>query len=599
MRLERLLAEGREALERAFRLEAPHLEGRPSPATRAAFAEYFLDRFRERLAAGHLKAAVREAAAVRDYDDAGRHAKELLGRGTLTVTVVPGDAAVYLFRYESYETVRRAPPVVPRLVPVPTTGIGRCRLGAWLAEEDFCPGDLCLVVTAVAKDSLAAEVGLTPGDLVVRLNGQPCGDGLFVTGVAAGSPLAKAGVKPLTRIESINGEVVEGTWDWDNAEAPKEGTDRIRLVGVTEDIRQERKSVRSAAPMELVAGEAPTEMALVCLRAGEAIRVVVLEGKRSGLAVEVTAYPLLLSPANRIAAGEPRVADPGSYLLLVRQDGFEDQRYPVVVPRDGSASAEVKLLPADTTPPGFVYVPPGPFIYGGDRDAYLGVPREEKVLPGFFLARKEVTYGEWFLFVNDADTLRKIAAERAQGRTIILPRDTSTPQGWAQQDESGGYTADEAPATPVMGISWNDIQAYLGWRNQKAEAAGEKWRWELPTEEEWEKAARGVDGRFFPWGDRFDHSMTVGAHRKKAVLYSMPGGFEPRDESPFGLLDAGGSRWEWTKSEYWPGSGRYGLRGGGWGCTAVQIFRVGTRNCNLSMVVGPVVGCRVAARPSP
>ncbi|MBN2492510.1 MAG: SUMF1/EgtB/PvdO family nonheme iron enzyme, partial [Planctomycetes bacterium] len=596
VRLERLLAEGREALERAFRLEAPYLEGRPSPKTRAAFAEYFMGRFRERLAAGDLEGAARQAEAVRDYDDAGRHTKELLGRGTLTVTVTPADAAVYLFRYESYETVRREPPVVPRLVPVPTTGIGRRRPSAWLTEEDFCPGDLCLVITAVAKDSLAAGAGLTPGDLVIRLNSQPCGDGVFVTGVAPDSPLAKAGVKPLTRIASINGEVVESAWDWDNAEPPKEGTDRMRLVGVTEEIQQERKSVACAPPVELVCRALPVEMTLLCLRAGEPVRLRIPEGKRSGLAVDVTAYPLIFSPANRIGAGKPLEADPGSYLVLVRQDGFEDQRFPVVVPREGEATARIELLPASTTPEGFVYVPPGTFLYGGDADAYEANPREEKELPGFFIARKEVTSEEYFEFLNDPRLRRQIELEKGEAARFV-PRETTGVL--VQQDGERLVPVYGGMETPVMGVDWNDIQAYLQWRNQTAEAAGKKWRWELPTEEEWEKAARGVDGRFFPWGNRFDHSLTVGVHRKKGRLYRMPGGYEPRDESPFGLLDVGGSRYEWTKSEHRPGSDSYVLRGGGWGVTDPRNFRVASRFVSAPTFLITTRGLRLVLRPSP
>jgi formylglycine-generating enzyme required for sulfatase activity len=99
----------------------------------------------------------------------------------------------------------------------------------------------------------------------------------------------------------------------------------------------------------------------------------------------------------------------------------------------------------------------------------------------------------------------------------------------------------------VYGVSWNDVQAYLAWRNARARSAGERFTYDLPTSKEWEKAARGADGRYFPWGSRFDPSLTTCARRKATYLLDAPGGFEPRDESQYGVLDMAGSRQEWTR----------------------------------------------------
>jgi serine/threonine protein kinase/formylglycine-generating enzyme required for sulfatase activity len=599
-RIGRLLTESREALEQASLLESPYCGGRPSPETCAAHAEFLIHRFRELLEAGNLEAAEQQAEAVRRYDAAGRYSEELLGRGKLTVTVMPPDAEVYLFRYESYETVRKSPPVVPRLVPVPTSGIGRAREGPWLEPQDFCPGDLCLVVTGVAKDSLAERAGLTPGDLVIRLNDQPCGDGLFVTDVTADSPLARAGVKPLSRILSLNGEAVEHPWDWFYADWPQGGTDHVRFAGVSGEVAQDRRSISCAGNEDLVSSVAPVAMRWLCLHAGEACTLDVPAGHRAGLTVEEAAYPLILSAKNRIAAGTALEVDPGSYLLLVRRRDHENQRFPVVVKRSGEATASLQLLRSGTTPEGFVYVPPGPFLHG-DPDAFQGDPLATKMLPGFSIARTEVTFGDYLEFLNDPKV--RPALRLDQGASVpLIPREP----GRLLIRRDGGSLVPPKGAknwTPVLGVSWNDTQAFLRWKNEKAKAAGEPWRYDLPTDQEWEKAAQGADGRRFPWGNRFDPSLAVTVGHKRdnvAGLWTASVGFEPRDQSPYGVLDTWGSRMEWTKSPVSPRFPQYVIQGFSFGNGAPTRehglgMRYG-RNPSLAMIL---FGFRLVARRHP
>jgi len=597
---QRLMSEEREALERAARHESPYTGGKASAATEAAFAAFFMMRFRERLAAGDVAGSKREAEEVRRRDKQRRYEMELLGRGTLTVTVEPSDAEVYLFRYEPYETVRTNPDVVSRLVPVPTNGLGRCRPGAWLEAQDFCPGDLFLRITAVENGSLAEKAGLRPGDLVVRLNGQPCGDGMFVGRMHPSGPAAKAGVKLLDRIESVCGEPMEGFFVWryplEENEDGENTTVTMVAGGIT--VKAPRKSRLEVAfralpgtPAFLVSGKAPAPMTLGCLRCGQPIELRVPAGKDSGIRCEVTAYPLILARENRIDVGTALDADPGSYLLLVRRPGFEDQRFAIVVPRGAAASAKVELLAEATTPPGFVYVPPGPFVYGGDPEAYGAVPRQELRIPGFFLAREELSTSEWLAFVNDPDTQNMLKEEKGP-RGRFLPRDSA---GRLIPMNSAGIA-------PVAGVSGSDVQAYLAWRNAKAKKSGEKWRYDMPTEQQWEKAARGVDGRPYPWGDRFDHSLTHGRWRKPGFLHVLgcPGGFEPRDESPFGLLDMAGSRREWTKNL--DVADLLIMRGaasdGGVGPRFALMFRSSQRDLYLPSTVEMSYGVRLLARPS-
>jgi serine/threonine protein kinase/formylglycine-generating enzyme required for sulfatase activity len=596
---ERLVQEGREALERAARLEVPW--GGASPATEAAFAEYFMGRWREALANGDV---IREqlARAQVGQHDRGAHQAEISGRGTLAVAADPADAEVYLFRFESYETVRTSPPVVPRLVPVPTRGVGRCRDAEW--TDGFFPGDLCLAVTAVEPGSAAAKAGLLPADLVIRLNAAPCGDGLFVTAVGRDGPAARAGIRRLDRIESLDGVPIDGWSEWGRARMAKGRTSPLLLVanGKTLEFPLDPKAadalgLKSAMPEAVVQGTGP--MTLLCLRAGEPLTLDVPDGVATGLAVEPTAYPLILSRENRVPAGAPFDADPGSYLLLVRGDGFEDQRFAVVVPRGAATEARVSMLKQGTTPRGFVYVPPGPFVYGGDPEASQAAPREVADLPGFFIGRLEVTDGEWHEFLNDPLTLKEIEAARARGQTLYLPRDEGRPQGYSRRMPDGTYNPFIGPLAATFGISKNDIDAYLRWRNARAEKAGEAWLYDLPTSREWEKAARGVDARLFPWGDRFDPSLCVGPYRASQLINVSFAPYEPRDLSPYGVFDLAGSRWEWTGDEFREGTGTYGVRGGSMTGTNLKNFRCCTRNGVLSAYVSAPNGFRLVARPRP
>jgi iron(II)-dependent oxidoreductase len=103
------------------------------------------------------------------------------------------------------------------------------------------------------------------------------------------------------------------------------------------------------------------------------------------------------------------------------------------------------------------------------------------------------------------------------------------------------------PRQPVVGINYHDAVAYAAWAGKR-----------LPTEEEWERAARGDDRRAWPWGDTFDRRCC----NSKEWLVGMPTevGIFPAGASPFGCLDMAGNVWELTSSE-WEGFGK-AIRGG-------------------------------------
>jgi formylglycine-generating enzyme required for sulfatase activity len=123
---------------------------------------------------------------------------------------------------------------------------------------------------------------------------------------------------------------------------------------------------------------------------------------------------------------------------------------------------------------------------------------------------------------------------------------------------------------PVVNVSWGDAAAYCRWKSEQTGAV-----YRLPTEAEWEKAARGTDGRTWPWGDQFDPGKCNTAESRKGgttPVTEYPGG-----SSPYGCYDMAGNVWEWTSSLYKPypyqaddgrenanAAGARVLRGGSW-----------------------------------
>jgi formylglycine-generating enzyme required for sulfatase activity len=171
------------------------------------------------------------------------------------------------------------------------------------------------------------------------------------------------------------------------------------------------------------------------------------------------------------------------------------------------ASAEPRIPEA---PPGMVYIPGGEFMMGNNAgDEYERPAHRVNVAP-FFIDVTEVTCEEYLKFLR--------AAVRRN------------PEHWTTQ------TCERAERQPVTGVNWEEAKAYADWANKR-----------LPTEAEWEFAARGVPGKTYPWGQEWRANAANAGDSSAQRLMDV--GSYPNGKSPAGVLDLIGNAWEWTASD--------------------------------------------------
>ncbi len=170
--------------------------------------------------------------------------------------------------------------------------------------------------------------------------------------------------------------------------------------------------------------------------------------------------------------------------------------------------------------PPVVAVPAGPFLMGSDRqrDPETNddeLPHHTVWLQTYNIGMYPLTVAEYAYFLHETHC--------------------SAPESWSDQQQSLDH--------PVVDVAWNDVLAYAHWL---AQVTGDPWR--LPTEAEWEKAARGTDGQIYPWGDQWE------AWRANVADWgprdTTPVGSYPTGASPYGAHDMAGNVWEWTCTKY-------------------------------------------------
>lgn len=240
----------------------------------------------------------------------------------------------------------------------------------------------------------------------------------------------------------------------------------------------------------------------------------------------------------------------GSYLLLVSGPERPEAVVPFLIDYDEERALSVHL--PETIPEGMVYVPAGPAILGGgDSPIYR---RQEVDLPGFFITRFEVTIAQYLEFwLQESDPQRR---EQFMAYVQLDEGAFSRTPAW---NAGGDLLPPLEPDFPIVGISKLAADAFCAWRSQQV---GREVR--LPSADEWEKAARGADGRTFPWGNRFRWDL---AHLEETAdgnrndLYAKPGSY-PADRSVYGVFDLGGNVREWTSTPFPDSARRFQIKGG-------------------------------------
>lgn len=583
------------------------------PPVQKTYAEYYMTRWHNALDDGDTLTMEHYARLVEQYSQDPQIKQELKGVGKLLVKGTEG-AAVHLFQYESYlKTSRNAR--VDRLVPAQAVGRDKdepCRI-----SEGFYAGDPCLIVRDGGLTDLEA------GDLILDLDGFPAAEALLVKSVVPGSPAWKAGVQPFDRIGKVEGldRVDAYMWRHGRAVPPRE----VRVASprgwrvFTSSWEGKTLSERSgitAVPAVIMLAQAVASRTIIIGTVHKGIDRIfeVREGEVAGIESEITAYPLVCNPGNEIGTlplKKPIQCAPGSYLAVLRKEGMEDLRLPICVPRLQSVRVQGSLLPEGTSPEGFVRVAAGVFISGGDSKAFESEEKREKEVRDYWISRHEVTVDEWFRFINTPQIIRETWERPETSPVRFLPRFSSKDRSGQETEEILAFWSPsekrwlskywDTQDVPVLGVSWEDIQRFLEWKNRKADEAGSIWRYGLPTEEEWEKAARGVDSRNYPWGNRFDFTFCLSRHsRPEADLtVSDLGRLEavlsyPIDESPYGVRDLAGSVVEWsseTKAHH-----TIALRGGSYDADSSRVFRAASRDTFDAGLCNWNLGFRLVAR---
>jgi sulfatase modifying factor 1 len=196
-----------------------------------------------------------------------------------------------------------------------------------------------------------------------------------------------------------------------------------------------------------------------------------------------------------------------------------------------------------------VFVPQGEFLYGEEK--------KKLILPAYWIDKTPVTNAEFMQFVQATGYIT--TAERTGVGCANIHGKWEDIRGACWRYPGGDELGDigNIEDHPVVQVSWGDAMAYARWANKR-----------LPTEQEWEKAARGGDGRNYPWGEQKPTRRLCNFNLHEGRTTPV-GKYSPQGDSPYGCVDMSGNVWEWTSSK--GENGGKVLRGGGWSHPAENV----------------------------
>jgi serine/threonine-protein kinase len=387
------------------------------------------------------------------------------------------------------------------------------------------------------------------------------------------------------------------------AEVERRTPDQVYYDALVKDYDDGRYAALLAAAGRLSLTTAPVAAEVVAYRYVESDRVL--------RAVE----PVFLGTSPLAEAALPA----GSYVLVVAAPGRRTVRYPLVCRRGERERVHIQLYPEAEVGAAFEQVAAGPVTLGGDAAAFDPLPRQAVQVADFALARFPVTWGEYVEFLNFLEARDPAEASRR------LPRDETGDGLFVERDRGGRWRPrhellvegagrqfcppERIAELPVFSVTWFDAVAYCAYRSQRDGLV-----YELPGEAQWEKAARGADGRFFPWGDHFDATFAKMRESRPGLCQPEPVGSFATDESPYGIRDLAGGMRTWVadihgelsreaaRAEPEPEAGTArdasGLRiarGGAWAVVS-QSCRSASRSRLFALNANAAIGLRLARR---